>query len=42
MSRPASIWNDDKINFLVEHYAYVSNRKLADALGFSHLPRQTF
>lgn len=35
MSRPASIWNDDKINFLVEHYAYVSNRKLADALGVS-------
>jgi len=35
MSRPTSIWNDDKINFLVDHYAYVSNRKLADALGVS-------
>lgn len=35
MSRTASIWNDDKIHFLVEHYAHISNRKLADTLGVS-------
>ena len=35
MSRTATIWNDDKINFLVEHYAYASNRKLAEILGIS-------
>ncbi|MGP1437175.1 MAG: hypothetical protein ACTTKN_11245 [Phocaeicola sp.] len=35
MSRPATIWNDDKINFLVKHYANISNRKLADTLGVS-------
>lgn len=35
MSRTATIWNDDKINFLVKHYANISNRKLADTLGVS-------
>lgn len=35
MSRQVTIWNDNKINFLVDHYAYVTNRKLADALGVS-------
>lgn len=35
MSRTTTIWNDDKINFLVKHYANISNRKLADTLGVS-------
>lgn len=35
MSRIATIWNADKINFLVENYAHASNRKLADTLGVS-------
>lgn len=35
MSRIATIWNDDKINFLVENYAHTSNRKLANTLGMS-------
>lgn len=35
MSRIATIWNTDKINFLVENYAHASNRKLADTLNVS-------
>ncbi|WP_077195350.1 hypothetical protein [Prevotella ihumii] len=35
MSRIATIWNADKINFLVENYAHASNRKLAETLGIS-------
>lgn len=35
MSRIATIWNTDKINFLVENYAHMSNRKLAIAIGVS-------
>ena len=37
MSRIATIWNADKINFLVENYAHASNRKLADTLVYLSL-----
>lgn len=35
MSRIATIWNEDKIKFLLNHYANTSNRKLAETLEIS-------
>ena len=35
MSRIATIWNADKIKFLIENYAHASNLKLANTLGVS-------
>ena len=35
MSRIATIWNADKIKFLIENYAHASNLKLANTLGIS-------